>query len=790
MTVNITPQSSNKKDDRMRILLITGRDEDYRQLRIWLDQELGNNFILNREATYEAGWAEIAKFNHDVCVIDYHLGDPNGVDLVTDGDSIAYPAKMLLLVDSEIEGLRAQAKAAGAADVFEKPMLTAQFFALALQNYAQQRQTVPVIQANAPKKARDSREIVCYTDNEVITEVEGKWESLTGYSNDDIIGRKLQSLIHPNDQKGFEIAIRPVQSGNLQSHRIELRLQTMEGDSRWAECVVSSALDATGGVAGLEANFYDIQDRKRIEAEQDRRLDEMASAIRAKSDFLASMSHELRTPLNAILGKTELLSEGYEGTLNPRQQSSLRAIQASGEHLLSLINDTLDLSRIEAGDIPLHIEPLMVDALLQSSLHQVQDMARRKMITIRKRLGHPALHVHADERRLRQIMINLLSNAVKFTPEGGTIIVEAEGDIAQSKIFFKVWDTGIGIAKEDMKGLFQRFMQIDTQLTRSESGSGLGLALVKHLTELHQGAVSVESKVDEGSCFTITLPWKPGKAADASSIIEDDSNSGSAEDILITDTGQLQAAAQARANALALNEDEMAEIAAEMAEIERQLAHGMQKVNGPAPRTLPPASVPMQPPTLIPPKPAAPDGSVQPLDGWQHAEQMPPIEGSSLDARSVPSNFPIDLSPEPSNASNVDIPVENANPAPNAPLILIAEDNEMNYIMLSDYLQVKGFRVAIANDGLEAIDMVKRVNPDLVLMDLQMPEMDGLEAIERLRQTISQEQLPIIGLTALAMPGDKERCIAAGANDYMSKPVVLRELVANIERMLAKQMVR
>ena len=377
---------------------------------------------------------------------------------------------------------------------------------------------------------------------------------------------------------------------------------------------------------------------------------ELARVARLKDEFLAAMSHELRTPLHAILGSAEILREKIFGDLNEKQLKYAQNVEEGGRHLLELINDILDLSKIEAGKMELELMPTSVRSVSEASVRLVKQLAHKKQLQLTYTIDDGITSLLADERRLKQILVNLLSNAIKFTPEGGQIGLEVKKDLAQEAVHFTVWDTGIGIAPEDLARLFQPFVQLDSKLARQYYGTGLGLSLVSRMTEMHGGGISVESEVGRGSRFTVSLPWA--------------------------------------------RPTETSPPAAELDE-------------------LVPAGV-----------------------GQAGAKQ---------------------------------------------PLILLADDNEDNINLVVDYLAQQSYQIIIARNGQEAIALAQEERPDLILMDVQMPGMDGLEATRRLRAETAFATTPIIVVTALAMPGDRERCLASGANEYLSKPLNLRGLVRTIE---------
>ncbi|MDQ3247613.1 MAG: PAS domain S-box protein [Chloroflexota bacterium] len=415
-----------------------------------------------------------------------------------------------------------------------------------------------------------------------------------------------------------------------------------------------------------QGTVEDVTRRKQSEQEQEHLIAQLAKAVRLKDEFLASMSHELRTPLNGILGTSEALQEAIYGALNAKQAKAVTTVQASGEHLLALINDILDLAKIEAGQLDLTRTLVDVGVLCQASLHLIQPVVSKKQLQVAFTLDPQVTLIEADERRLKQILLNLLSNAVKFTSAGGSVGLDVRA--GKAVVEFTVWDTGLGIAEASMARLFKPFVQLDSRLGRQHEGTGLGLALVYRMVELHGGSVVVESEVGQGSRFSVLLPCP-----------------------------------------------------------DRLLSDGVSDLQPVASLQLPP----VLPPTLV----APPEQPAARADG---------------------------------------------------PLILLAEDNAVTVRTIVDYLTFKNYQVEIAGDGVQALAKARKRKPALILMDLQMPGMDGLEATQRIRADATLSQIPIVAITALAMPGDRERSLQAGVNAYLSKPVSLTRLLAEIETQLAQ----
>ncbi|MEW6084048.1 MAG: response regulator [Chloroflexota bacterium] len=457
---------------------------------------------------------------------------------------------------------------------------------------------------------------------------------------------------------GEEVAIESLKNGAT-DYVIKQRLERLSPVVRRAldeaeEHRERQRAEASERDANLKLQRLNAELEQRVAA----RTAELKRALKIKDEFLANVSHELRTPLNSIIGLSESLSDEVIGSLNDKQKNYINTISESGRHLLDLINEVLDLAKIEAGQMRLNRSSVEIRAVAQASLRLINQLAQEKGQVIQLDLQGQLDFIHADERRLKQMLVNLLSNAVKFTPRGGTVGLEVSESQEDNVVKFTVWDTGIGIAEEDLTNLFRPFVQLESDLDRQAAGTGLGLALVAQMARLHGGSVSVESELGKGSRFSISLPWGSG------------------------------------------------------------------------------------------------------------------LEADTTPRRKLAGRFRI-----------VKARGENKKPT-----LLLVEDTEATILMLKDYLEYIGFQVEVARSGAEGIVIAQRIIPDLILMDVQMPDMDGLEATQKLRNDLQLKNTPIIAITALAMHGDRERCLAAGMDEYMSKPLNLKGLEKMIQGFLEERM--
>ncbi len=617
------------------------------------------------------------------------------------------------------------------------------------------------------------------------------YETLWQQSLDSLKDRPISWLesIHPEDLARMRRNVKENQAFDE-----EYRVILPDGSLRWIHDRGFEVRNAQGEVYRLAGIAEDVTAQKqaaqKLQTTNEQLIlsnAELARATRLKDEFLANMSHELRTPLNAILGMAEGLQEQIFGPITPEQTRSIATIERSGRHLLALINDILDLAKIESGKLTLQRTSVAVSYLCESSLPFVRQQAIQKTIRLTTQVPPHLPDLVVDELRIRQVLINLLNNAVKFTPTGGqvSLTVRPHQDDQGDWITFAIEDTGIGIAPEALERLFKPFVQIDSSLTRQHSGTGLGLALVKQLVELHGGRVTVTSTPDQGSCFTISLPCATAESVNAvvpvSQTLPLPIVAGGT--VLVIEDMPMAAAQVIRY----LEEMDLRPITCALGEEALALAQQQQPV-----RIILDLMLPDLPGTEV----------LNRLKAHPLTQQIPVLITSVLDERSQSlARGAVDYLVKPIGRQKLRqvlarlgqvLPTEETPPPetestpPPLPLVLLAEDNPANVATLSSYLSHRGFRLVVASNGQEAIDMSQTYHPDLILMDVQMPILDGLSAMRQLRALPATATVPIIALTALAMAQDRENCLAAGANDYLTKPIRLKSLVEVMQRLLSE----
>lgn len=627
--------------------------------------------------------------------------------------------------------------------------------------------------------------------------VNDAFERVTGYTRDEAMYKKLYDIVSGAGEALSAVRTMVDNAAVRLSQFAEIELQNKSNETYWAHLEVQPLADETGTVTKLVAIQSDRTASKEFEARLVKAKDAAETADRAKSEFLAVMSHEVRTPLNAVIGFTSLL---LDSPLNDQQRDYLRTIHASGENLLSLVNDILDFSRMEADKFILEKTHFDLRQAIENTLDILGVAAAKKGLELICDLGSetPPI-IYGDQNRLKQVILNLAGNAVKFTEVGDVIIsvrvVGKQGDFMRLR--FEVRDTGPGIEFDRQQELFKPFSQADSTATRRYGGTGLGLAISKRLVKLMGGEVGMESSPGNGSTFWFELPTEVNADREldfatvmplrGQSVILVENNTALRAVITnqLTRWGmQIKSfsrgrdavfAAEQRRFDVAIIDTNMRDIdAVRLVERMRRVPRGgvdrIIFLEMPGQSALEPHLLPAMVQVLR--KPIRISNLLQLL--LQSTAAIAVLE-PTLPEEGVPSlqeEVPQAVS-APDDSSAILIP-----------RILVADDNAVNRKLVAKMLAKMGYESAMASNGLEALNAVETSQFDVILMDLQMPEMDGLEATRQIRQR--GLEIPIIAITADAMPDDQIRCAAAGMNDYLSKPVRAAALEASLKQVLGK----
>jgi signal transduction histidine kinase/DNA-binding response OmpR family regulator len=510
-------------------------------------------------------------------------------------------------------------------------------------------------------------------------------------------------------------------------------------------------------------------------------------ADRLKSEFLANMSHELRTPLNSIIGFTELLQDEAAKVLTARQREFLDDVLGSGRHLLALINDILDLSKIEAGQMDLDRQPVAPAAVMDDACQLMQPAVQKKPLILKRR-PDAAREVLADRSKLLQVLLNLLSNAVKFSPPGTIVEVGSElqpgSNGGADHVRFWVRDQGIGVDSALRQRLFQPFTQGENPLTKKHQGTGLGLAICKRLVEQHVGVIGMESAVGEGSTFWFTMPATTGtgaadeltdvtappllaRMADGRArrvlVIDDDPAVGTLLRGLLERAGYVVAVAETAREGLTMARQQLPD--ALVVDLCLPDASGISVIEelGKDPRT-------RGRPILV--------LTGQDLPEADRARLRPQVTAIARKGDVLRTELlaKLDAALHPKDGSGS---------SPSKGRILVVDDHDLNRELVRSILERRGYEVLQAEDGEAGVTLAQKARPDVILMDLAMPRKDGFAATRELKAALETRSIPIVALTALAMRGDEERAVAAGVDGYLTKPVDRKRLEETVERLMS-----
>ncbi|MBA3396062.1 MAG: PAS domain S-box protein [Deltaproteobacteria bacterium] len=614
----------------------------------------------------------------------------------------------------------------------------------------------------------------------IITDVNKQTEALTGCTRDELIGAPFKNYF--TDPRRAEAGInRVLTEGKITNY--ELTARDRDGNLTVVSYNATTFHDRDRRLQGVFTAARDVTELKRYEQTLQQKNVELEDASRMKSEFLANMSHELRTPLNAIIGFSEVLKDGMMGELSAQQARFIGDIFSSGTHLLSLINDILDLSKVEAGKMQLDLESVQVASLFVNSLSIIREKAAARKIRLRIEDGDAGGSIFADARKVKQIVYNLLSNAVRFSEEGGEVTLLAArvprakvGELSgfgagrtlplpdnsfEEFLQISITDQGIGISPEGLEQLFRPFSQIDSGLSRKFEGTGLGLAMIKLLAELHGGTVAVESVVGEGSRFTV---WLPVRTTDTEASVSE-----SQVDIAVVH----HAARPGAPTALIVEDDYKS---AELVRMQLE-AHGFNVLHAPS------AEAALELVNNHPVQLITLDIMLPNMDGWEFLAQLKKVpelgripvviisivadrtKGFALGAAAVMEK---PMSRQELYESLVMIglfPVASGGTLK----VLVVDDDPKAVELVAARFKGLASTILRAHGGAAAIAMANQELPDLIVLDLMMPEVNGFDVVEALRTNPATAKIPVVVMTAKQITPEDAARLSEGDTVFVEK---------------------
>jgi two-component system sensor histidine kinase/response regulator len=608
---------------------------------------------------------------------------------------------------------------------------------------------------------------------------------ILGYTEPELIGRHFLELVAPDHRELAEAFYKIQFQTKTPNTYYEFPVIAKNRSIVWMGQNVQTILTGEW-ILGFQAVARDVSDRKRMEAELAQARDSALASARLKSEFLANMSHEIRTPMNGVIGMTDVL---LAGRLTAEQREIALTVRSSAQAMLTLVDDILDLSKIEAGKLTIQTSDFDLDELIDGITDIFAERASSKGIKFRAVI-YPDVHrhLHGDAMRLRQVMLNLVGNAVKFTETGEvSLSVMREKDSGdQTELWFLINDTGIGISEADQQRLFTPFVQADGSTTRKFGGTGLGLAISKQLVDMMGGRIGVASSPGEGSTFWFTATFQRN--------VRDDFARRSAlagTRVLLLDSSELNrlvlrrhlmsssveveeaASAEQALNALRRGASEPRPFDAIVLEMQLATTDGISVARSIRADAL----IQNTPIVLV----TAIGRRKSDIDFFKaegiNTFVMKPVRRAQLAAALAQV---ITVGERDTGQAGLPVPHEDA-----LRKILVVEDNVINQKVALGQLKVLGYEADVAGNGTEAIEAVRTRAYDLVLLDCQMPDIDGYDVARTIRQLGSgTRRIPIIAMTAHTMEGEREKCLAAGMDDYLAKPVSTQRLSAVLVRWL------
>ncbi|MCA1906900.1 MAG: response regulator [Magnetospirillum sp.] len=622
-----------------------------------------------------------------------------------------------------------------------------------------------------------------------------QWTAMLGYGADEVLpkGETWRHLLHPEDRDATLGAFEAHVSGLSPVYEAEFRMRHKDGGWRW---VMASGRvidrDAQGRAIRVAGVHKEITDRKKVEEMLKEAVGRAEAANQAKSEFLATMSHEIRTPMNGIIGMTGLL---LDTQLNREQQHFANTVRTSAEALLGIINDILDFSKMEAGKLEFEYGPFEIRPLVEGVVDILGPRVKGREVELTYSVPMDARGVFfGDAGRLRQVLLNLAGNAIKFTERGsvhiGVRLLPAFDDMMRLRV--EVVDTGIGIAEAAKDRLFTMFTQADSSTARRFGGTGLGLAISKRIVDLMDGKIGFDSTEGKGSTFWFDVVLRRSDEQPATRELD---NPLSGAHVLVVDDNptnrevfehQLQnwgarvhLADSAAAGLLAVRHAQQGNDPFQLILLDHHMP-GMSGLDLAAVLRADPSCAALK---LVMASSANPSD----LRHTDHALRLDDILSKPVRQSDLLDSLMTHLGRAGAETAPQHVPADQVKVASFALRILVVEDNPINQQVAVGLLAKLGHRADVADDGAEAVTLVERGDYDLILMDMQMPRMDGLTATRVIRALPGdKDKVVIVAMTANAMSGDRDSCLAAGMDDYLAKPIDRHRLAAVLDRWTAK----
>jgi len=790
----------------LRVLLVGRNEEEFVRLRAALSQDCAGSFHVESAGKPEGAAKATGEGPHEVCLVDGGLGEECVLAFLGRAHAAGCKALVIVLADQDNPEMEGAALQAGAADVLLKDALTPALLERCIRHARERARALATLENRAQAVLGKSHGILKAviegtTDAVFVKDVHGRYLMINaagarflGKTVDEVVGRDDRELFPAETAQQIRERDRQIMaSGQTQTHEL---VATVHGVTRTFLDTKGPYRDQHDNVIGVIGIARDISDRKQAERELQRAKEAAEAADRAKSELLAQFSHQIRTPLNGLIGMTEL---ALATVLTEEQREYLDLVKLSADSLRSVMNDILDFAKIERGEFPLHVLDFDLRDVLINTLRPLLLRVHQKGLELSCHVEPDVPEaVAGDPWRLRQILQDLAANAIKFTDMGEVAIhVEVESRTRSDvSLHFAVSDTGIGIPAEKRQRIFEAFARFEAPMDRRHGSTGLGLALASRLVALMGGRMWVESEVGQGSTFHFTARFRLQKGGSA--------RQTAAGPVILRDLPVLVAESQDSTRRLLddlLSRWQMRPTGAATGAAAWTLLNRAAESGEPFALILLDARMPdvdgftlaarinqtleLADTTLIMLLAADQGDETARLQELciDVSVRKPVREAELLEA--VLHALRISHRDENLSSTLLMPPPPGSTPAPS---ILVVEDNVVNQRLAVRLLEKKGYRVAVAGNGKRALAALEREPFDLVLMDLQIPEMSGIEvtSIIRAHESETGRHVPVVAMTAHAMRGDRERCLEAGMDGYVSKPIEAAALYAAAEQFIPR----